>query len=299
MAYGSGMWWMDLGNGWFDSPEMMNEISKLEELRHELCKRQTKSISEILLVVDENAFCYSNAEPAFHDLLMKEFIREMHLCGTPIDIFRQIDLKTINLHKYKLIVFLNAFALNGKDWQTIEHKLSTDTTLLWNYYVPNSTKITGFYLHERSQLPNGKLIFNDNSQFKYKNMQFPLFRIENSSGLEVLANYSDGGIAIGQKIFKGRRNIFCTLPVIKAQHLRHIVENAGCHIYAPLDCTVYADNRFIGIFPRVDINNKLRLKETVDFVDMETRNSFNQRNSISLKLNAKKHKFYITKTINR
>jgi hypothetical protein len=292
------MWWMDLGDGWFDSPEMMNEISKIEKLRDDLCKRQGKSISEVLLVVDENAFCYSNAEPSFHNLLMKEFIREMHLCGVPIDIFRQNDLKMMDLRQYKLISFLNAFKFASEDWDKIEKNLNSDTTLLWNYYVDDCEKITGFKLHERSQLPDGELIFSDNSKTKYSNMQFPLFKLEDSDKLEILANYSDAGIAIGQKRFKGRNNIFCALPVIKAKHLRHIVESAGCYIYAPLDCTVYADNRFIGVFPRTDINGELRLKERANLVDVKTGKYFNPTNSIPLKLNAKRHKFFIKDNIN-
>ena len=293
MAYGSGMWWMDLGDGWFDSPEMLDEISKLEKLRHELGKRQAKSISEVLLVVDENAFCYSNAEPSFQHLLMKEFIREMHLCGVPIDILRKNDLPTINLRQYKLISFLNAFRLDSKDWSEIEKNLNADTTLLWNYYADNCDKITGFKLHERSQRPNGELIFSDNSKTEFRDMQFPVFEIEKSDELEIMANYSDNGIAIGQKRFKGRNNIFCALPVIKAKHLRHISENAGCHIYAPLDCTVYADNRFIGVFPRTDINSELCLKEATNLIDVETGKCFNHTNSVPLKLNAKRHKFFI------
>ena len=298
MAYGSGMWWMDLGDGWFDSPEMLDEISKLEKLRHELGKGQAKSISEVLLVVDENAFCYSNAEPSFQHLLMKEFIREMHLCGVPIDILRKNDLATIDLRQYKLISFLNAFRLDSKDWSEIEKNLNADTTLLWNYYVDNCDKITGFKLHERSQRPNGELIFSDNSKTEYRDMQFPVFEIEKSDELEIMANYSDNGIAIGQERFKGRNNIFCALPVIKAKHLRQIVENSGCHIYAPLDCTVYADNRFIGVFPKTDINSELCLKEATNLVDVETGKCFNQRSFIPLKLNAKRHKFFIRKVNN-
>ncbi|MFA6815352.1 MAG: hypothetical protein WCS73_03565 [Lentisphaeria bacterium] len=295
MAYGSGMWWMDLGDGWFNSPDIMNEISKLEKVRHDLCNRQRKSISEVLLVVDENAFYYSNSESSFHHLLMKEFVREMHLCGVPIDIFRKTDLKTMDLSSYKLIVFLNAFKLSGKEWSEIEKKISSDTTLYWNYYVDNGVKITGIKLLERSSFPDGELIFKDHSKIKYNNMQFPLFEIEKNDGLEILASYSDHGIAVGQKKWNGRNNIFCALPVIKAKQLRLLIENAGCHIYAPFDCTVYADNQFIGVFPRSDIDGKLCLKEALNFVDVETGEYFNQQSFIPLKLKAKRHKVLIKK----
>jgi len=63
-------------------------------------------------------------------------------------------------------------------------------------------------------------------------------------------------------------------------------------MYAPLDCTVYADNRFIGVFPRIDIDDELCLKEPVSLIDTETGKCFKQITTISLKLKAKQYKFF-------
>lgn len=43
--------------------------------------------------------------------------------------------------------------------------------------------------------------------------------------------------------------IFSAAYTINAKMFHDIAEKAGCKIYAPAHCTVYADNRFIGIFP--------------------------------------------------
>jgi hypothetical protein len=293
MAYGSGMWWMDLGGGWFDSPEIMAEIERIEKVKHELNQREAESISEILLVTSKEAFYYSNQEPKLHNLLMQDFVREVLLGGSPVDMLCQSDLETADLSRYKLICFLNAFKLDTGKWRNIEQQIPVDTTLLWNYYVDNSEEIIGFKLEERSKLRDGELRFNDGSEIKYSNMVAPLFKIAGQDKIEVMASYSDNQIALGQKTFKDRNNIFCALPVLKAQHLRSIAETAGCHMYVPLDCTVYGDNRFIGIFPGTNIDGKLYLKEPTKLVDIGNGKVFNQTNAIPLKLKGKSYKFFI------
>ncbi|MDD2479063.1 MAG: hypothetical protein PHS31_04150 [Victivallaceae bacterium] len=296
MAYGSGIWWMDLGGGWFDSPEILAEIAKIEKTKHQLNKQKGTSISEILLVTNKEAFYHSNQEPGLHRLLMQDFVREMHLSGSPVDMLCQSDLETTDLSRYKLICFLNAFKLDVKKWRGIEQRLASGTTLLWNYYVDNCEEITGFKLQERTKLKEGELRFSDGAGIRFNDIMVPLFEVVNQNKVEILANYSDNKIAFAQKIFKDRNNIFCALPVVKAHHLRVIAEDAGCHMYAPLDCTVYADNRFIGVFPHSDIDDRLCFKKPADFIDVETGEYFKQTRTISLKLNAKRHKVFIRKT---
>jgi hypothetical protein len=293
LAYGSGMWWMDLGGGWFDAPEIMGEVTRIEQIKHELNQQKAESICEILLVIDKEAFYYSNQEPRLHRLLMEDFVREMLLCGSPVDILCQSDLENANLSRYKLICFLNPFKLDIGQWHKIEQKLAVDATLLWNYYVDNNEVITGFKLVERTRLAQGELRFRDGSVVGYDNIVVPLFTITNRKNVEILANFSDAEPAFVRKTFRKHHHIFCALPILNASYLRQLAENAGCHMYVPHDCTVYADSRFIGLFPRRDISGKLCLKAAADFTDPETGDSFKNTEIIPLELSAKRHKFFI------
>ena len=55
-------------------------------------------------------------------------------------------------------------------------------------------------------------------------------------------------------ISPSERDIFLPdLPITVAQ-ARNVVETAGVHCFAPEECTVYADNRILSFFPRVDMN---------------------------------------------
>ena len=104
-VHNSGFWWMDLGGGWYDSPEILNEIEKIENVSKMVRSEKGVSVSEILLVVDEDAIYHTRANSSAHRLFMIEFIRETTLCGAPVDIYRLKDLKEIDLSQYKLIVF--------------------------------------------------------------------------------------------------------------------------------------------------------------------------------------------------
>jgi hypothetical protein len=280
MAHGSGLWWMDLGGGWFDDPQILSEIGKIEKVRHQLNKVKSKSISEVLLVIDENAFYYSNPDLVFHRMMIQDFVREIHLCGTPVDTFRLRDLEDMDLQQYKLICFLCPLGVKSEPWNNIEKRINKNATLMWNYYCADSESVCGFKLLERGKRgkqSNGKLILTDGSEIEYPEISFPAFEITNADTAEVMVKYTDGSIAMAAEKFRGRQNIFCTLPCLKAIHLRPIIEDAGCKMYAPLECTVYGDNRFIGVFPRIDIDGEIHFHDK----------------TVNLKLKAKRYKFFI------
>ncbi|MCK5845325.1 MAG: hypothetical protein KAG97_11500, partial [Victivallales bacterium] len=63
LSHGSGFWWMDLGGGWYDSPEILAEVSRIEKTAAELRAKKAECMSDILIVVDEDAFFHmSNSE---------------------------------------------------------------------------------------------------------------------------------------------------------------------------------------------------------------------------------------------
>ncbi|OGV51112.1 MAG: hypothetical protein A2017_05310 [Lentisphaerae bacterium GWF2_44_16] len=265
LAYGSGFWWMDLGGGWFDAPEIILEVQKIEKFYHSIGQKKHKSISEILLVVDEEALFHVTENRQFHNLLMKELLREFQLCGTPIDIFRLKDLKTMDTAQYKLICFFNTFILKSADWADIHGHMSPNTNILW-FYTPgiydntfsldNVESLTGFRIVERAENPNVKIIpclheiLQNASPIVNENISFPLIEICNGPKICTLAEYSDGGIALGKTSYQNRIHILSAFPLLRTKHLRIIAEQAGVFMYADIDNTVYADNRFTAVFPK-------------------------------------------------
>ena len=51
----------------------------------------------------------------------------------------------------------------------------------------------------------------------------------------------------------GGTSVFCALASLMAEDFRKLALEAGCRMYAPVNCTVYADNRIMGVFPKEDV----------------------------------------------
>ena len=65
---------------------------------------------------------------------------------------------------------------------------------------------------------------------------------------EVLDRYSDGSI----KTARAKNSVLYAVPNFTARNFAEWAKTAGCRLFADAGDTVYADSRFIGIFPSKD-----------------------------------------------
>lgn len=184
IAHGSGFWWMDLGGGWYDDPQIMDEIKRITKLNHLLQEKEHHSISEILIVTDEESEYYRSVNPKLHRQGLEESIREAHLCGAPVDLLRFADLTEIDLHPYRLVIFLSVVRPDERDWERIG--IPENAAVLW-------------------------------------------------CGCD--------GLPVPPICCRAKQ-----APPLSAAFVRQTAEQAGCHLYAPPGCTVYADNRILSVF---------------------------------------------------
>ena len=103
LAADANYWWMDLSGGWYDSAEMVEIVRELEALSRKIRSRRHESAADVLLLVDEDALRTRKLDdPAFGRVL--DSIREMHLSGMLIDIYRVKDLPRLDQRRYRRIV---------------------------------------------------------------------------------------------------------------------------------------------------------------------------------------------------
>lgn len=58
--------------------------------------------------------------------------------------------------------------------------------------------------------------------------------------------------------------VLATEPCLHMEQLRPVLQAAGVHFYAPMGCTVYADNRLLGVFSQEGVvADEPRLPETM------------------------------------
>jgi len=247
-AHDSGCWWMDLGDGWYDAPELMSEVAKISEINKAIKQKQHESVADILFVVDSESFKY--ADERFNQKIIEHNLRQLQRCGCAIDMALQSDLDNISLAQYKLIMFANAFCMTKQELESIERR--TDAKILFNYAAGicgentdlcNCTALTGYDFTWEKGLP-AKLTAAGSSDRYFVNTEIPA----------------------------------------SVEFFRSICEKSGCHAYSPEDTFVYADNRIIGVYSSVPMEFELKMKKVCTLKNVRTGEIFENVSSIPLRL---------------
>lgn len=296
MSCNQGFWWMDLGEGWYDMPEIMGWIKEMSDVQNIVNKKQHKTESEILIVVDEKALMSMSTSFGLVGGLHYNLHSELKLCGAPVDTLRLQDLYDTDLSQYKMIVFANTFLIDDKMRKILKDN-AKGKTYVWNYAsgilspdfsLDNVKDLTGFGIKEFDHN------FEDES-FGYSIteynlgacpkllLDFPLIEVEAKDGDEIMSHYPNGRVMCAKTEKDGGVSVLCAFPSMMTDDFRKLAEDAGCKMFAPINCTVYADNRLIGIFPKVDVSF------TLDFGDK----TVDGANTKELEIKAKGAEYFI------
>ena len=233
LSHNSGFWFMDLGDGWYNSTEMLDLVEELDTLNNLIRKKPHERVSDVLVLADElsaGITCSGMSLDAYSTYLIFNLKRT----GVLVDIFRTSDIKNIDLSRYKLIVFSYDFRLNTETLNYV--KESSNATIMFQYMAgcvadgkfsfKNIENVTGFSLRDNEEKTNE---------------MYPTVKINNN----VLYETEKGSFA--ERIEDGRTLIMNTIPKISIEELKNIVKKAGCHIYCDADYTLYGDNRFLTV----------------------------------------------------
>lgn len=244
-AHDSGFWWMDLDGGWYDSDILMEEIAHLTALNEKIQKKKHKSISDILIIVDENCINHMRLNGDLRSGFMEDFICEANMTGALCDVFRLSDFESLNLSQYKLIVFAYCFQIDKETRKHINQKIPDGITVMYNYAagvlngndfsLSNVKDFTGFDIYETNR--------------KLAESEIPSLAVTKTDDITILNENSEKEIIIAQRSENGASRIINLMPFMGSGILREIAKQAGCRFYTEeAGSTVYGDNRFVGIF---------------------------------------------------
>lgn len=290
IADDSGFWWMDLGGGWFDSAEIMNEFSSLVKASELVRKKEHKSISDVLVLVDNECIYKMNISSDLRRGFMEDFLCELHMTGTLADVYRMADLKELDLSQYKLIIFAYTFEID-EDMREFIKSIPADKTLMFNYTSGIVSEGT-VSLENPALLTGAKIEPCDNVEYS-----FPAVRLSTDSEVERIDVEGDAARVGRLKRANGGINIVNLKPFINHKLLRQITDGAGCHAYVPAGNTVYGDNRFIGVFPSDDGYIEINLREKADYVNLVNSEEFKNTDKIFLSASKTTPIFFIKKEV--
>ncbi len=267
LADNSGFWWMDLGGGWFDSQEIMDEFSKLVKANNIIRQKEHTSVSDILMIVDDESILHMNISRDLRLGFLEDFLCELHTTGCLTDVYRLGDLEELDLSQYKLIIFAYTFKIDEKTREFIK-SIPADKMLMFNY-ASGVISETGVSLENVEDLTGIKV---EPAKEEYS---FPSIAISKDAENVRIATTRrpNGGV-----------NVVNTKPFMSRDELRKITDIAGCHAYSLAGNTVYGDNRFIGIFPSESGMVEINLKEKADCVNLVTGDEYKNTDCISVKV---------------
>ena len=285
----SGFWWMDLGGGWFDDPEIMGVVEKMVSANSQLRQTSYQSASDILVLVDENSINRMHISRDFRRGFLEDFLCETRMTGCLADVYRLQDLTWLDLSQYKLIVFAYTFCLTGQQRQQIT-AISQDTTLLFNY-APGIWDETGCSLANVETL-TGLAV----EHCGRAGQSFPQLRICPTPDTEILFTDSDGNVKTAAAYrANGGRNILNTQSYLSHVQLRKIADEAGCHGYVPAGSTLYGDARFLGVFSAGEVNCEICLRQSGSYRELISGQNYDNTTAIPLSLGEKSAAVFIKK----
>ena len=283
LCHGTGMWWFDMGGGWYDEPEVMTAIGQMNRIAERSAAFDRSSVAEVALVIDAESTYYTLDRPIMGNLAVNRQRLGLGHMGAPFDAILLDDLE--QARPYKLYVFANAYHLSPEDRRTIERRVKAEgRTALWVYTAgavdPEGTEpVTGIRLtHDRTAAPLQVAITNTGDPITHRlkagaswgaaEAVAPVFYCDDPSAtvLGSLKGVGKAGLAVRR--FEEWTSVWCAAPDMPSWLLREIARDAGVHIYSEHDEALYANRSFIGIHSHGAGPRRLRFPQAVDLYDV-------------------------------
>ncbi len=133
ITHNSGLWYMDLGGGWFDDEGIIGNIERILRSNTRVRQIPYKSTAQVLKVIDTESLMNIPAE-SIGDATRS--LRNWQRAGAPIDCILTSDLFELPLDGVKLVLFSSAYALDADTLHRIREVLPADCRIVWQGQLP-------------------------------------------------------------------------------------------------------------------------------------------------------------------
>lgn len=267
LTFNQGFWWMDINglrDDWYGDEDMVVMFKKQADLYKKWSPVPRKGIAQVLFVEDEASCGHTTYLSSPQRNLRLRLERELKLCGAPVDHYRLDDLFEIDMSRYRFIVFCHAFVMPKSLWDKVLARIRPDAHILFNYAAgllapefsyENQKAVTGFSVREcPGRMQPSQLYHHLYWHGTHHCPQdYPLLEILPQAGQKVWETSPDGHI-LTASVSRGKgRNIFAAEFTLREPLLRQFLEEAQVDLLAPEYCTVLADEKLAGFFPKWDV----------------------------------------------
>ncbi len=254
-------WWFDLWGGWYDDEAFLRMFAQMQSAGEESIGLPRKSVAQVAVVLDENSYRYLPYGVAQNGGKFAWIIAQLNsvaTIGAPHDLYLLDDLSDLDLSRYRMIVFLNAFALSEGQRKMIRERCMTERRLLVWMYAPglisdglsadNVSSLLGMDVRMEAAHPKSQIAVKlGGAETNYEGAAASPFLYVAGGADAALGSTAEGQLVVAEKAGAQCRNLFVAMPPMPAHLLRHYARQAGVHLYCEADSTVYANESYLAV----------------------------------------------------
>ncbi len=227
LTHHSGLWFMDLGGNWYDDAAIMAFVRRLVEAHKRVSALPYQRTSRVIAVIDEESILH--VQPP-HNRRVEHLWRNINLAGAPVDMIFSQDIDKMDLSEVELAILLTPYSQEAAYLERLHRAIS----------------------------PRGHVLSFGRS-VAYPNLKMKDFMIEDcvdhyfekSCTQKAICRNFEGNTTVVQ----AQTGDFLSASLaLNVAEIAKIYAVAGVTRIAPAECTVYADNRLIGFFPRENVH---------------------------------------------
>ena len=130
---GAGLWYYDFGPanqaGWWSDTRLMEGIKKLKEICEKYHQRDYTPAGDVLFVFDTDVYYYTGSiqgtDPITDPLAVNRTMGEAWRAGAAIETIHLKDLESLDLARFKVVVFANTWLMSAAQRKFIREKVMT------------------------------------------------------------------------------------------------------------------------------------------------------------------------------
>lgn len=275
-------WYMDLGGeGWLADERLWRNIGALRAIYDAHLGSPAPWSAEVAVIVDETSPFYLASNAEVMRPLANEFRTQLYRMGVP---FRQYLLSDLEagrrVPEHRVYLFMGCFHLSAAQRDAIAGAVS-GATAVWFYGsgfvgdrpdTANLAALTGMPVREIegdtaamiAPEPGAALCAGVPPEaFGVPTALRPLWRVEETDGLEVLGRFGDGTVGAAAVRRNGRLAVYIGTLTAPARLLRNILMASGVHVCLDSDDVLVTDGEFLSVTASSAGVKRLRLPKPV------------------------------------
>ena len=259
-----GMWWFDMGGGWYNDPRMLKEIGKMHRIAQSCMDVDGHSVAEIAFVVDSKSSAYLASDNPFSGEALVMQLPHLGRIGAPFSVVLLADIE--HMPHFKLYIFPNCLAPTTKERKVIAKIIKEGAAVIWigpaglyrdGQFNPDAmAQLTGLPLEFRTHNGSSRITpLPDTATWGWENAvpfgpvrgmdqnAFPT----NDATLKVLGVMEGTQTPALVVREQGNLTVFSPTPALPSGLLRAVARKAGVHLYTENDDIVWASHDLLAI----------------------------------------------------